>query len=91
MALVVLKPFSRGSVLINSTDPFADLVVEFGVYTNPVDIEVALEIFRSWRRLLTMPSWAALGAFEFSPGANVTTHIRGASTPTIEHPAVLLP
>ncbi|PVG01348.1 alcohol oxidase [Serendipita vermifera] len=92
MALVVLKPFSRGSVLIISTDPFADPVVDFGVYNNPVDLEVALEMLKSWRRLLTMPSWAALGTFEFSPGINMTSHddlvayIRGASTPTIGHP-----
>jgi choline dehydrogenase-like flavoprotein len=90
--LVLQKPFSRGSVLINSTDPFADPVVNFGVFTNPVDIEVMLEIFKTWRKLLTLPSWKVLNPVEYQPGTNVTSnddlkeYLRDSSTPTIAHP-----
>jgi choline dehydrogenase-like flavoprotein len=92
MPLLLQKPFSRGSVTINSTDPFADPVVDFATYKNPVDVEVVLEIFKSWRRLLTMPSWAALGATETSPVVNITSHdeliayIKENSVATIAHP-----
>ncbi|CAG8675987.1 6350_t:CDS:2, partial [Acaulospora colombiana] len=91
MSLVLQKPFSRGSVLISSTDPFADPVVDFGVYTNPVDVEIVVDMFKSWRKLLTMPSWVTLGATETSPGNNVTTndeilaYIRSTTLPTIAH------
>lgn len=97
LPLALQKPFSRGSVLINSTDPFADPVVDFGVYRNPIDVEIVAEIFKSWRKLLTMPSWAALGATETFPGANVTAHddiiayVKAASTPTIAHPCCTAP
>lgn len=100
LSLVLQKPFSRGSISINSTDPFADPVVNFGVYTNPVDMEIAIDMFKSWRKLLTMPSWVTLGATETFPGTNVTTndeiiaHIRATTTPTIAHPcgtAAMLP
>jgi choline dehydrogenase-like flavoprotein len=92
LSLVLQKPFSRVSVSINSTNPFDDPIVDFGVYTNPVDIEIVVDMFKSWRKLLTMPSWVELGAIETFPGNNVTTneeilaYIRENSVPTIAHP-----
>lgn len=97
MALVIEKPFSRGSVSINTTDPFADPVIDFGVFRNPLDMEVAIDSLKSWRRLLTMPSWVALGATEVNPGTNVTSYedlvayIRASSTPTVAHPCCTAP
>jgi choline dehydrogenase-like flavoprotein len=97
MALIIEKPFSRGQVSISSTDPFADPVVNFGVFTNPLDVEVAIDSLKSWRRLLTMPSWVALGAIETTPGTNVTSYedlvayIRASSTPTVAHPCCTAP
>ncbi|CAG8683550.1 10507_t:CDS:2 [Acaulospora colombiana] len=90
--LVLQKPFSRGSVLINTTDPFADPLVNFGAYNNPVDLEIMLDIFKTWRKLLTLPSWKVLNPIEYDPGVNVTTdddlkeYLRQSSTPTIAHP-----
>ncbi|PVG01351.1 alcohol oxidase [Serendipita vermifera] len=90
--LVLEKPFSRGTVTINSTDPFANPIIDFRALSNPVDMDVVVEIFKAWRKLLTMPSWAVLEPVEIVPGANVTSDddlksfIRSNALPTISHP-----
>jgi choline dehydrogenase-like flavoprotein len=97
VALSLQKPFSRGSVKINTTDPFANPVVDYGTFINPIDMEVTLEMFKGWRKLLTLPSWAALGAVESVPGANITSNddlrawIRSSMTPTGAHPCCTAP
>ncbi|CAG8729212.1 5611_t:CDS:2, partial [Acaulospora colombiana] len=92
MALSLQKPFSRGSVKINSTDPFADPVVDYATFKNPIDLEVTVEMVKGWRKLLRLPSWVALGAIESTPGTNVTSNdalrafIQSSMRPTDAHP-----
>ncbi|PVF93076.1 alcohol oxidase [Serendipita vermifera] len=92
VGLSLQKPFSRGSVRINSTDPFADPIVDYGALKNPLDLEIGVEMIKGWRKMLGLPSWAALGAIESSPGTNVTSNddlkafIQSSGTPTGAHP-----
>jgi choline dehydrogenase-like flavoprotein len=78
-------------VSINAPDPFTNPIIDFGLLTHPVDLNI-VEIFRAWRKLLTMPSCAALVPLEISPGTNVTSDddiksfIRSNALPTISHP-----
>ncbi|KAG6359653.1 hypothetical protein INS49_013176 [Diaporthe citri] len=75
-AFVVIKPFSRGTVLINSTDTDPILgapLVDYQALTHPLDTKIAIEGLRMARRLLSAPSLAPLQPIETVPGANVTT------------------
>lgn len=75
-AFVVIKPLSRGTVLINSTNPDPILgapLVDYQALTHPLDMKIAIEGVRMARRLLSAPSLAPLQPVETVPGANVTT------------------
>ena len=50
--LVLLKPLSRGSILINSTDPFADPVFNYGTFQHPTDVQVAIAVFKKFRQFV---------------------------------------
>lgn len=73
MAICLEKPLSRGSIYINSTDPFADPVVDFGLFKNPVDVQIMVEAIKTWRKLLTMPSFQEIGAQPTTPGDDIST------------------
>ncbi|POS69595.1 GMC oxidoreductase [Diaporthe helianthi] len=72
----VVKPFSRGTVLINSTNPDPILgapQVNYQALTHPFDMKLAIEGLKMVRKLLSTPSMALLHPVEIVPGANVTT------------------
>jgi choline dehydrogenase-like flavoprotein len=77
MGLVLQKPLSRGTVLINSTDPHPGLappLVDFNALAHPFDARVLVLAFRLLRRvLLTTSAMAPLGVEEIIPGAAVET------------------
>ncbi|KAK7688490.1 hypothetical protein QCA50_008028 [Cerrena zonata] len=52
-----VSPLSRGSVTINSSDPFAAPLIDPGLLTNKIDIVVVREAIRSARRFLTASAW----------------------------------
>ncbi|EAQ83028.1 hypothetical protein CHGG_10846 [Chaetomium globosum CBS 148.51] len=69
-----LKPLSRGTVTINSTDPLANPLIDFRTATDPTDLQVYTALFRKNRELFAAPSMQALGPTEAAPfGAGVTT------------------
>lgn len=51
--LVLLKPLSRGRILINSTDPFADPVSDYGTFLHPADVAVAVAAFKKFRQFVS--------------------------------------
>lgn len=69
-----LKPLSRGSVAINSTDPLAPVLVDFRTATDPTDLRLSIALFRKNRELFSQPSMQVLGPTEASPfGPQLTT------------------
>lgn len=69
-----LKPLSRGSVTINSTDPLAPVIIDFRTATDPTDIQLFTALFRKNRQLFAAPSMQVLGPAETSPfGSQLTT------------------
>ncbi|RPB09544.1 alcohol oxidase [Morchella conica CCBAS932] len=87
------KPFSRGSININSTDPWAAPVVDYGVMSNPVDMDMMVQLIRFVWRLYDTPALQALGAKALTPDpANdsdeaIKAAIRATLTPTFAHPS----
>jgi hypothetical protein len=91
--LVLAKPFSRGSLSINSTDPFNDSVVDFGTFRNPLDVDIFIEMIGAWRRMLTTESYKFMGPTAVNPPSNMTStadleqYLRTTVTSSVYHPA----
>jgi choline dehydrogenase-like flavoprotein len=91
-SLVLLKPLSRGSININTSDPTSDPILNFRTFSNPLDIDQAVSFIQYTRKWLSAPSLAQLGPVEVAPGANVTgteelrKYVRATTYPTSYHP-----
>ncbi|CAN8096002.1 unnamed protein product [Discula destructiva] len=90
--LYMLKPFSRGQVLVNSTDPLISPLVDFRAATDPTDLDLAVALLRKTREIMSAPAMAILGPAEMSPfGPGVETEdqikdaIRQRMNPTNGH------
>ena len=69
-----LKPLSRGSVKIASTDPRQNPLIDYRTGTDPTDFEVYAALFRKNRELFAATSMQVLGPAEAAPfGAHLTT------------------
>ncbi|MEN9705650.1 MAG: hypothetical protein RLZZ393_1529, partial [Pseudomonadota bacterium] len=88
---VALRPESRGSVRLASSDPFAKPLIDFNFLAEPRDMDVLVEGFALARRILAAPQFAALKSEEASPGdgvrsrADIEAHIRRTLV-TVHHP-----
>ena len=60
-------------MLINSTNPLADPLIDWGALTNPVDLEIMVAIVRQHRQLMATEAMMELGPVELAPGANLTS------------------
>lgn len=69
----LLKPLSRGSVVLNSSNHDATPIVNYATGANPIDLEIMASYVDYFRRIYATDTWQALGAVEVSPGANVTS------------------
>ncbi|KAL4975123.1 hypothetical protein BDW66DRAFT_167410 [Aspergillus desertorum] len=85
-------PFSRGSVRLASSDPFAPPLTDPAYLRNPVDVRILTEAIKYARSLVQTPSLAAFNPVELVPGGNVTSdedleaYIRGAAE-SLFHPS----
>lgn len=89
--LTLLKPLSRGTVLINTTDPLQPPRIDWGAFTNPVDVEIMIAAVRKQRELVATEALMELGPVELAPGANLTSDeqlrvaLRQQVVPTYSH------
>ncbi|KAI7243958.1 GMC oxidoreductase [Hortaea werneckii] len=92
VAVALLKPLSRGSIKINSTDPSKTPLVDFGTFSHPTDLAIAVEAIKKTREFMTSAPMQETGAAEILPGANITsddeiaTAIRNLARSTWQHP-----
>lgn len=91
---VLLQPLSRGTININTTDPWnTEPVLDFRTLSNPVESDVIVEFIKFWRKYNFDTSLAStLSPVEYAPGANVTSDqdlkafISSTLQPTDYHP-----
>lgn len=93
MPVTLVKPLSRGSIMIDSTNVLTPPAIDFGALTDPTDIETMIAALRKTRALIATSAMQEIGPIvEFSPGANLTTDqqlreaLRGLIQPTYSHP-----
>lgn len=70
----LLKPLSRGSVALNSSDHDATPIVNYATGANPVDLDIMATYVDYFRRIYSTNTWQERNAIEVAPGANVTEH-----------------
>ncbi|KAM0276496.1 hypothetical protein ACHAQH_006685 [Verticillium albo-atrum] len=92
-SIVFLHPLSRGTVHIDTADPFfAQPRVDYRALSNPTDLDIQVEFIKFSRRYFLETSLAQYGPVEVSPGANVTSDealreaLRELISPTCFHP-----
>jgi len=72
--VMLTKPIDRGTILLNPADRYAEPIVDYNTFNNPVDVLIHSENFRWTRRFLTStPSVKPLEWVETAPGTNVTS------------------
>ncbi|RMY92052.1 hypothetical protein D0864_05961 [Hortaea werneckii] len=90
--VALLKPLSRGSIQINTTDPSKTPLVDFGTFSHPTDLEIAVEAIKKTREFMSSVPMQETGATEIIRGANVTSDdeiaaaIRNFARSTWQHP-----
>ena len=68
-----VHPVSRGTVSLNASDPEGEVVVDYRAGSNPVDIDITVELVKFFRRYMTTGDLEVYGAEEVTPGAEVVT------------------
>lgn len=68
-----LHPCSRGDIRLNTQDPESEVLVDYRAGSNPLDLEVMVEIVKFMRRFMTTGDLAQYAAVEFLPGPEVAT------------------
>lgn len=92
LPITLLHPLSRGRISLNATKPLSAPLIDYNTLSHPLDSEVFVQMLRFNRRLLQMPSLAALQPRELVPGANVNTDqmlknlLPELVQPTFQHP-----
>lgn len=93
------KPFSRGTVHLNASDPTGVPVVLHNTIAHPFDRAAIFESLQFTRRLVNSKSVASLNPVEVKPGAKYTEQdetieqliTSGALSPTFSHPSCSCP
>ncbi|KAJ1023366.1 hypothetical protein NDA18_004890 [Ustilago nuda] len=66
-------PLSRGSIIINSTNPFAPPIIDPAYLSNPADMTILRQGFKLARRLATTPPLSNFTSSETTPGTDVSS------------------
>ena len=69
--LLLQKPLSRGSVHINTSNPFDEPLIETGAFVNPLDVEQSIEFIKFTRRYRASEGLKSLGPVELGPGPEI--------------------
>ncbi|KAF2749978.1 GMC oxidoreductase [Sporormia fimetaria CBS 119925] len=91
--VILQKPLSRGRIHINTADPYGQPVIDYRVFTNPLDVEYAIEALKFTRRFINTNTLAFLEPVETGPGSNVTDwgdwekYVRATTGPSSFHVA----
>ncbi|GAB7332450.1 hypothetical protein MBLNU13_g04253t2 [Cladosporium sp. NU13] len=92
VCVAMIRPLSRGSVLINTTDPLKPPVLDFGTFSHQTDLEVATRALKKVRDWAASAPMQGIGAYETYPGVNVSSDhdiveaIRKGAVSSWQHP-----
>ena len=66
---ILLKPFSRGTITLNASDPLGEPVVDYRLLSNPLDLKLHIRMQQYLRHhFATSPALAPLKPVELDPG-----------------------
>jgi choline dehydrogenase len=71
-SIYMTRPFSRGSVKINSTSIFDAPLIDYGALLDPTDLEMLYAIYLKNRELMSTPDLATLGPIETAPAPGLS-------------------
>jgi choline dehydrogenase len=71
-SIYMTRPFSRGSVTINSTSIFTAPLIDYGAIMDPTDLEILYALYMKNRELMSTPNLAVLGPVETAPAPGFT-------------------
>uniref|UniRef100_A0A8H7XUR8 pyranose dehydrogenase (acceptor) n=1 Tax=Psilocybe cubensis TaxID=181762 RepID=A0A8H7XUR8_PSICU len=88
MAIAVVTPKSRGSVTLNSTDPFGKPIIDLGFFTDEFDIRAMIEAIKLSQVFYQAPVWKDYIISQVAPAVNATDaeleqYIRSTSATTL--------
>jgi len=90
--LYFLRPLSRGSIKVNTTNPLATPVIDFQTLFDPIDFDMVVASFLKNRDIMNQPTMKILGAKEASPYSDDITDpeelkkiLAGAAEPSSAH------
>ncbi|KAK3995520.1 hypothetical protein QBC44DRAFT_339942 [Cladorrhinum sp. PSN332] len=63
-----LHPLSRGTVRFSTSNPLGAPIIDVRGLSNPLDLDIYLEITKYLRKIITTPTMQSFGAYESSPG-----------------------
>jgi choline dehydrogenase-like flavoprotein len=92
VCVAMIRPLSRGSILINTTDPTKPPVFDFGTFSHPTDLHVATEALKKVRDWTASAPMQEIGARETYPGRNISSDhdiaqaIRQGAVSSWQHP-----
>ncbi|KAM0709303.1 hypothetical protein Q7P35_003341 [Cladosporium inversicolor] len=92
VCVTMIRPLSRGSILINTTDPTKPPVLDFGTFSHRTDLEVATAALKEVRDWTASAPMQEIGAYETYPGVNISSDhdvaeaIRQGAVSSWQHP-----
>ena len=78
-SLVLEKPLSRGTVLLNTVDRYGEPIIDYNCNINPVDSDIIVAMVKFARKWFQSSSMKRLTPVEQTPGATITTDAQIAS------------
>lgn len=70
-SIYMTRPFSRGSIKINSTSIFSAPLIDYGALTDRTDLEILHAIYMKNREIMSTPDISVLGPVETAPAPDV--------------------
>ncbi|PKS10689.1 hypothetical protein jhhlp_002445 [Lomentospora prolificans] len=87
-----LHPCSRGDIRLNVSSPESEVLVDYRAGSNPLDLEIMVEIVKFMRRFMTTGDLEQYQAIESAPGPDVETDeqllewVKNNIIPSVFHP-----
>ncbi|GAB7360534.1 hypothetical protein MBLNU230_g8482t1 [Neophaeotheca triangularis] len=91
------RPFSRGSISLDPSNPHGLPIVDFNAFANPIDPELAVSMLQFTQRYFASPVLAPLSPSPLSPPGNITSRpdlelwARQNMGPSFAHPSCACP